>query len=124
MSTLHTNFLHEGYQRVALNGKTSSWKQDKSGVPQGLVLNPLFFLTYINDLLDNLESNCKRFADDTSLFYKVLDKYVSAINMCNFKKDLELTNNWNFQWKMQFNPDRNNQAQELGFSIKLETKND
>ena len=27
-------------------------------------------------------------------------------------------NNWAFQWKMQFNPDRNKQAQELYFSKK------
>ena len=33
-------------------------------------------------------------------------------------KDLELINNWAFQWKMQFNPDRNKQAQEIYFSKK------
>ena len=27
-------------------------------------------------------------------------------------------NNWAFQWTMQFNPDRNKQAQELYFSLK------
>ena len=27
-------------------------------------------------------------------------------------------NNWAFQWKIQFNPDRNKQAQELYFSKK------
>ena len=37
-------------------------------------------------------------------------------------KDLELINNWVFQWKIQFNPDRNKQAQELKFSKKAGTK--
>ena len=64
---------------------------------------------------ENLESNCKIFADDTSLFYKVFDKHVSRAAL---NKDLELINNWAFQWKMQFNPDRNRQAQELHFSKK------
>ena len=64
---------------------------------------------------DNLESNCKIFADDTSLFYKVFDKHVSRATL---NRDLELINNWAFQWKMQFNPDRNKQAQELNFSKK------
>ena len=113
--TLLTNYLYQRYQRVVLNGQTSSWELVKSGVPQGSVLGPLFFLIYINDLPDNLESNCKIFADDTSLFYKVFDKHVSHATL---NKDLELINNWACQQKMQFNPDRNKQAQELYFSKK------
>ena len=96
-----------------------SWELVKSEVPQGSVLGPLFFLIYINDLPDNLESNCKIFADDASLFYKVSDKHVCRINL---NKDLELINNWTFQWKMQFNIDRNKQAQELHVSKKAGTQ--
>ena len=33
----------------------------------------VFFLIYINDLSDNLESDVKLFADDTSIFSIVLD---------------------------------------------------
>ena len=69
---LLTNYLHERYQRVVLNGKTSSWELVKSGVPQGSVLGPLFCLIYINDLQDNLESNCTIFADNTSFSTKFL----------------------------------------------------
>ena len=115
MLTLLINYLHERYQRVVLNGQTFSWELVKSGVPQESILGPLLFLIYINDLPDNLKSNCKIFADDTSLFYKVFDKHVSRATL---NKDLELINNWAFQWKMQFNPDRNKQAQELYFSKK------
>ena len=79
--TLLTNYLLKRYQRVVLNGQTSSWELVKSEVPQGSVLGPLFFLIYINDLPDNLESNCKIFADDTSLFYKVFDKHVSRATL-------------------------------------------
>ena len=111
--TLPTNYLHERYQRIVLNGKTSSWELVKSGVPQGSVLGPIFFLIYINDLPDNFESNCKIFADDTSLFYNVFDKHA-----CRATLNKDLINNWAFQWKMQFNPDRNKQAQELYFPKK------
>ena len=91
--TLLTNYLHERYQRVVLNGQTSSWELVKSGVPQGSVLGPIFFLIYINDFPNNLESNCKIFADDTSFSYKVFDKHVSRVTL---NKDLELINNWAF----------------------------
>ena len=102
MLTLLINYLHERYQRVVLNGQTSSWELVKSGVLQGSILGPLLFLIYINDLPDNLKSNCKIFADDTSLFYNAFDNHVSRATL---NKDLELINNWAFQWKMQFNPD-------------------
>ena len=36
--------------------------------PRGSSLGPLFFLVYINDLMENLKCNVKLFADDTSLF--------------------------------------------------------
>ena len=70
-----------------MNGQSSSWKLVKSGVPQGSVLGCLLFLIYINNLPDNLEPNCKIFADDSSLFYKVFDKHVSRATL---NKDLEL----------------------------------
>ena len=89
-------------------------------MPQGSVLDLLFFLIYINDLPDKLESNCNKFADDTSLFYKDFDKHVYRATL---NKDLELINNWTFQWKMQFNPNRNKQAQELFFSKKADNQN-
>ena len=46
---------------------------------------------------------CKIFADDTSLFSKVLDinKSVTELNT-----DLEKISQWACQWKMQFNPDK------------------
>ena len=68
------NYLTDRQQRVVLNGQISSWQNIYAGVPQGSVLHPLLFLIYINDLPDGLTSMCKIFADDTSLFSKVIDK--------------------------------------------------
>ena len=62
------NYLSGRLQRVVLNGQTSSWRLVLPGVPQGSVLGPLLFLVYINDLSNELKSNAKLFADDTSLF--------------------------------------------------------
>ena len=71
------NYLHERYQSAVLHGQTSSRELIKSGVPQGSVLGPLMFLIYINDLPDNIQSTCKIFVDDTSLFWNVSDKSIS-----------------------------------------------
>ena len=85
-------------------------------VPQGSILSPLLFLIYINDLPDGLSSNAKLFADDTSVFSVVHPINTSAIKL---NGDLKIINNWVFQRKMNFNPDRSKQAQEIIFSRQL-----
>ena len=63
---------------------------------------------------------CKIFADDTSLFSKVVDinKSVTKLNT-----DLEKISQWVYQWKMQFNSDPNKQANEVIFSRRLISNN-
>ena len=61
-------FLTNRFQRVVLNGQTSNWKNILAGVPQGSILGPLFFLIFINDIPEGIQSNLKIFADDTSIF--------------------------------------------------------
>ena len=103
-----------------LNGQISSWELIKSGVRQGSVLGCLLFLIYINDLPDNSQCTCKIFADSTSLFSHAFDKCKSQSVLNN---DLQVISNWAFQWKMQFNPDPNKQAQEVYFSKKSNNEN-
>ena len=78
-----TDFLNCRKQRVALNGQFSSWTSIEAGVTQGSILGPLLFLIYINDLSDDLTSNVKLFADDTSLFSVVHDVNTSSTNLNN-----------------------------------------
>ena len=80
-------------------------------------LDPYFFLIYINDWPENLISNPKLFADDTSFFSVIRSKHLSAQNL---NEDLNKINHWAFQWKMSFNPDPSKQAQEVIFSRKLQ----
>ena len=113
--SLLENYLSDRFQRVLLNGQASSWRQDLAGVPQGSILDPLLFLIYINDLLNELKSNAKLFADDTSLFAIVKDKSESA-NILN--NDLSEISKWAYDWKMLFNTDPSKPAQEVVFSRK------
>ena len=117
--TILTDFLKDRKQRVTLNGQNSSWTSINAGVPQGSILGPLFFLIYINDLSDSLNSNPKLFADDTSLFRTVNDINTTSNDL---NKDLDKISDWAFQWKMSFNPDPSKQAQEIIFSRKYNKK--
>ena len=101
-------------------GQSSKWSQIKAGVPQGLILGPLLFLVYINDLLEDLTTSAKLFADDTSLFLVVHD---SAASSAFLNDDLLKISRWAYQWKMIFNPDASKQAQEIVFSRKANASN-
>ena len=109
------SYLSNRHQRVVLNGQESNWMRIKAGVPQGSVLGPLLFLAYINDLTDNILSDMRLFADDSSLF-----TCVKGINQSHDKlnKDLETITSWAYQRKMVFNPDITKQAIEDIFSCK------
>ena len=60
------------------------------------------FFIYNNDLSNELSSNPRIFAGDTSLFSAVRDTNVLTNALNN---DLLKINNRTYQWKMSFNPD-------------------
>ena len=115
-TSIKSDFLRKRKQTVTLNSQTSSWINDNASVLQESVLGPLLFLIYVNDLPDGLPSNSKLSAEDTSLFSVVHNINTFAIEL---NSDLKKSNDWVFQWKMTFNPDRNKQTQEIIFSRKL-----
>ena len=61
-------FLELKKTKSILNGQYSSWTIIETGVTQASILLPLLFLIYINDLSDDLITNVKLFANDTSPF--------------------------------------------------------
>ena len=60
------NYLYDRKQSVCLNGLYSNTVTIGAAVPQDSILGPLLFLIYINDIVSDITSNIKLFADDTS----------------------------------------------------------
>ena len=81
-------------------------------MPQVSVLDPLFFLAYINDLHVGLTTDVKLFADNTSLFSVVNNASVSVSSLNN---SLVKIQNWAFNWKMSSNPDPTKQVNKVVF---------
>ena len=63
------DYLHGETQTVLVNGEKSYTAPVISGIPQETCLGPLLFIIYINDLLDESESDGLLFADDTKRKY-------------------------------------------------------
>ena len=76
------SYLADRKKRVVLPGAVSAWKYIKAGVPQGSILRPLLFLIYINDIVVDIHSSIRLFADDTSL-YIIVDNPQQAANLLN-----------------------------------------
>jgi len=75
------DFLNYRIQFVSHNGYISSSVKVESGVPQGLVIGPASFVTFINDLPDAVSSKIYMFADDTKMFTKL--QVMLTNNYCN-----------------------------------------
>ena len=61
----HTRTAHE----------KSEWREVISGVPQGLVLAPIMFLVYVNDMTEGVSSYISLFADDTKKMKSRIHKW-------------------------------------------------
>ena len=67
------NYLKDRKQRVAIDGEFSEWQPVRSGVPQGSILGPLFFVLFINDIVEVIshDSSVLLYADDMKVWRKI-----------------------------------------------------
>ena len=75
-----------------------------SGVPQGSILGPLFFVLFINDIYENIEANTNiaLYADDTKIW-----REINSNNDCNIlQKDIDSLYTWSKNNKMTFHSDK------------------
>ncbi|MEL7308367.1 MAG: reverse transcriptase family protein [Pseudomonadota bacterium] len=98
---LVSSFLTGRRQRVALRNEYSDWLPVKSGVPQGSVLGPLFFLLYINDIDNSLpKCNIIKFADDIKIFSVVSDSSLQHV--------INNIATWASHWLLEIHPNKCN----------------
>ena len=93
------NFLANRTQQVVVEGEQSETADVTSGVPQGSVLGPTLFLVYINDILENITSKLRLFADNTILYQSIRN----SSDTRKLQEDLERLQSWEHQWQMKFN---------------------
>ena len=94
------SFLCYRQQREVVNGVKSDWVPVLSGVPQGTVLGPLLFSLYITDIIENIDSELRRFADDY-VCYRVIRDIEDAVKL---QEDIDHLGCWARSWGMRFQP--------------------
>ena len=70
------DFLCNRKQLVVVSGNYSDWYRVQSGIPQGSILGPFFFLIYINDLtsvIQDTECRIYLYADDAKIYRNITD---------------------------------------------------
>ena len=111
--TIFQSYLSNRRQCVVVDGIKSEWLEIQAGVPQGSRLGPLLFLIYINDIVENLESEILLFADDCSLLATGIDP-TETTEILN--RDLQKISSWANMWKVRFNASK---TKDIIFSNKV-----
>ena len=95
-----SDYLQNRTQQVKIEHSVSTVGRLWAGVPQGSVLGPLLFLTYINDLPDGLLGLTRLFADDTSNSHRSssTEELQTATDY-----DFSAINTWSNNWLVKFN---------------------
>jgi len=86
--------------RNKFNRETSSRFHVHSGVPQGSIFGPLFYVLYTSDLPTSRETTLGTFADDTAIFATHED---STIALLNLQEHSHIIEKWLKKWNVKVN---------------------
>ena len=101
-----TDYLHNRYQRVRVNGALSSRSKVLSGVPQGSVLGPALFLLFVADITPLVNNFISLYADDSKLFNSIYENDTSDESVLSIQHDINSLSLWADNMQMSFNVDK------------------
>ena len=96
-----TQFLSNRSQQVMVDDSQSKLVNVVSGVPQGSVLGPLFFLLSTSELFSILENKLIGYADDSTLMAIVPSPGVRVAAAESLIRDLGMVSEWCDLWVMK-----------------------
>ena len=112
------NYLTERIQTTFVDSCYSDSSPVTSGVPQGSVLGPLLFVIYLEDLIRNIQMQCR----NTTIYAFADDIKLSSNDRIDLQRALDIVSTWMNTWKLQLNTDKSEhltirQQQENTFNI-------
>ena len=97
------NFLCGREQYVRVESELSSPCTVLSGIPQGTVLGPLFFLIYVDNLSDYIDNSKVLLYADDSKIYSTINSLEDCLKLSD---DLHGLEQWVSDWQMSINVDK------------------
>jgi len=93
--------LTDRKQRARIHDAFSRWAAVVSGIPQSIVLGPILFIIYINDLVEYCSSGSDifLFADDAKIFSHIKEKEDGKL----LQQDVDKFKEWMDTWLLQLN---------------------
>ena len=83
-----------------VNGVKSDRAPVLSGIPQGIVLGPLLFSLYINDITQDIDTELRLFADNCVCYCEIND----TEDTVKLQEDIDCLGCWARSWGMRFQP--------------------
>ena len=83
-----------------LSNRYQRWRRIRAGVPQGSIMGPLLFLVFVDDVINELYSNPRIFADDILSMATGKDQQECCEKL---QADLTSIDAWATKWKMGLN---------------------
>lgn len=109
------SYLHDRHFLVKFHEEQTTLTPITSGVPQGSVLGPIFYLLYTSDLPTHPRTKISTFADDTAILASSSDARIASSHLQENVRQVEM---WLKKWRMKANEKK---STHVTFTLKRDT---